>query len=178
MCVWNHPSSTVNDTYVNLDLNHRSCIDHFLVSMNIFHAVLRSYVVESVDNHSHHHPIRLKAKLNINLNTSVTRKHNSTDTFIDWSKVNDKQIYNYEYLLDNLLSQIDIEDDALHCKDLFCASESHKAFINKMCHKLINTTNVKNMHLHLVVSKLVRIHSLLNHVFHKNLNLCHFGKKM
>ena len=56
MCVWNHPSSTVNDTYVNLDLNHRSCIDHFLVSMNIFHAVLRSYVVEPVDNHSHHHP--------------------------------------------------------------------------------------------------------------------------
>ena len=85
------------------------------------------------------------------MNTSVTRKHNSTETFIDWSKVNDKQIYNYEYLLDNLLSQIDIEDDALHCKDLFCASESHKAFINKMCHVF--------------------------HVFHKNLNLCHFGKK-
>ena len=99
MCVWNHPSSTVNDTYVNLDLNHRSCIDHFLVSMNIFHAVLRSYVVESVDNHSHHHPIRLKAKLNIILNTSVTRKHNSTEPFIDLSKVYDEQIYNYEYLL-------------------------------------------------------------------------------
>ena len=121
-----------------MDLNHRSCIDHFLVDMNIFHAVLCSYVVESVDNHSHHHPIRLKAKLNINLNTSVARKHNSNENFIDWSKVNDEQIYNYEYLLDNSLSQIDIEDAPLHCKDLFCTSESHKAFINKMCHKLIN----------------------------------------
>ena len=37
LCVtWNHPLANKSNTYVNHNLNHESCIDHIVVSSNMF----------------------------------------------------------------------------------------------------------------------------------------------
>jgi exonuclease III len=70
---WNHQNAKKQNTYVNTDLGHESCIDHFLLSINVYDTVCKCAVHESVLNPSSHHPIELCAKLRY----SITEKDNT-----------------------------------------------------------------------------------------------------
>ena len=60
LCVtWNHPLANKLNTYVNHNLNHESCIDHIVVSSNVFNNIFSNDVPETPVNPSAHCPVTL-----------------------------------------------------------------------------------------------------------------------
>ncbi len=70
---WDNPLVTKEHTYDNHALGHRSCIDHFIVSTNIFSAITESRVHHDVSNVSNHNVVSLTCACdvtNVTINTS------------------------------------------------------------------------------------------------------------
>ena len=82
-CVWVRPSAVPSNTYVNHELNHESCIDHFLVTNNIFNCVINSLVQVSSLNPSHHYPLYLSYYV-CNMECIESKPLDN----IDWNNVN------------------------------------------------------------------------------------------
>ena len=55
--VWNHDRSKKEYTYVNDSLRHASCIDHFIVSLNIYRRIMQNRVLCDPINVSSHHTV-------------------------------------------------------------------------------------------------------------------------
>ena len=51
---WDHTIANKEDTYCNFALNHFSCIDHFIVSDNVFNSLCSHDVFRDVINPSSH----------------------------------------------------------------------------------------------------------------------------
>ena len=136
-CVWNHVNVVQDSTYVNLDLNQESCIDHYILTHNLYECVLSSFVYDSSLNPSHHRPVHLCIKIPVYHCDSSVGSGN-VEPSVDWAKVNDFHIKAYQSYLDSLLADIDINDTALHCKDVNCNCSLHTRFIDNMCDRLIS----------------------------------------
>ena len=99
-CVLDHVYASQDNTYVNHELNHESCIDHYLVTDNMYYCVTNSFVSISSLNPSHHHLIHLS--LNIPHHISIVEsKYNYPDSSIDWNKVDMNHVALYQQ---NLMS--------------------------------------------------------------------------
>ena len=55
--VWDSPKATVDWTYTNHALNHRSVIDHFIVSDKMYECVTNSCVLYDATNPSNHNVV-------------------------------------------------------------------------------------------------------------------------
>ena len=62
---WDHPLSRKDNTYSNLSLNHFSCIDHFIVTNNIFDCITANMVISEVTNPSNHDAMLVAFNFNI-----------------------------------------------------------------------------------------------------------------
>ena len=134
--VWEHTSTVPSNTYVNHELNHESCIDHFLVTNNIFNCVINSFVQLSSLNPSHHYPLHLSLELPYyvcNMECTDTKPSEN----IDWINVNIDHISFYKKLLDNFLVNIRIDSDIMYCSNSHCDNIIHKRYIDSMCNELI-----------------------------------------
>ena len=61
---WDHVKSTNGDIYVNRALGHRSCIDHFITSENVYREIVFNRVFDEVGNTSTHLPVEMCFRLN------------------------------------------------------------------------------------------------------------------
>ena len=55
---WDH-ASALKFTYVNHSLQHKSCIDNFIVTKNIFDSIIGNIVLFEITNPSNHNGIQL-----------------------------------------------------------------------------------------------------------------------
>ena len=58
-CTWGHSNSRPDFTYNNFALNHKSCIDHFIVSRNVYDNIHLNHVICDPTNLSNHNSIEL-----------------------------------------------------------------------------------------------------------------------
>ena len=63
MSSWEHVLAEQNFTYVNHSLGHRSCIDHFFTSRNIYDFILESNILFHALNPSNDNVTNLKNKI-------------------------------------------------------------------------------------------------------------------
>ena len=56
---WHHPMANKSNTYVNHNLHHESCIDHFVVSSNVYGNIRQHDVNDTALNPSTHCPVML-----------------------------------------------------------------------------------------------------------------------
>ena len=114
-------------TYVNTDLSHFSCIDHFIVSKNMFDCIIYNFVVYDICNPSYHNLLLLTLSItsfNYIINARNTCTRDSKRTVI-WRKASHENIAEYKSHLDEKLISIKLSNDTYNCDDLHCKSIQH-----------------------------------------------------
>ena len=86
---WNHSKAKVENTYFNLALDHYSCIDHFVVSNNVFDSIICHYVVHNAFNLSSHVPLQIEVHMQTE---KVKISENIRKPGINWNSVTDAHI--------------------------------------------------------------------------------------
>ena len=130
---WDHPNAKCDNTYLNYDLNHFSCIDHFMLSGNIYSKVAKCSVWDQSINPSYHHPVLITVLVdscNVTKDTDVSGNdmqvpaHASVQNqpVINWNLLSSDNIINYQVLLDSLLSDIVILPHIHTCRDVNCSN--------------------------------------------------------
>jgi len=125
---WDSPCSTSDYTYDNFVLNQRSCIDHFLCSVNVFdtsivNSVLRDMTKEFTCDRDPLQGI-------VHAPEVVTNRR-------AWQKATEHNIDQYRSELDKLLSKVIIPSDTILCPDVMCTDESHRTDIDNLCSDMI-----------------------------------------
>ena len=87
-----HVLAKQNFTYVNHSLGHRSCIDHFFISVNIYDFMIESNVLFHAFNPLNHNVISLSVT---NLNNKIFTRSTEKANYIPqcaWYKATDKHL--------------------------------------------------------------------------------------
>ena len=136
MC-WDNQHATQIDTYANFSLNHFSCIDHFLMSSRLFNEITCCQVDTSPLNPSDHRNIYIK--FNQETGCHIMKDSEHKNDRVAWHKVSETQIINYQYEMDALLDNLDIDciNEALTCNDVHCRHTDHLTSCEFLCDKLI-----------------------------------------
>ena len=137
---WDHENSVRDLTYVNTDLSHFSCIDHFIVSKNMFDCIINNYVVHDICNPSYHNLLSLTLSItcfNYIMNARNTCTRNSKRT-CNWKKASHENIAEYKSHLDEKLISIKLSNDTYSCDDVHCKSIQHCQGIDYLCSSIIN----------------------------------------
>ena len=124
-CTWGHSNSRPDFTYNNFALNHISCIDHFIVSRNVYDNIHLNHVICDPTNLSNHNSIQLvfdNFQTPINLIDSSCNDPLKQSTHCNWSKATQIHTRNYAANLDQVLQSIDISNDLFTCNDLCCTN--------------------------------------------------------
>jgi len=134
---WDSSTATCDYTYTNHSLNHKSIIDHFVVSSNIFDFMSDFRVHYDATNPSNHNVLKLELKCDIN--NVVTRESDSGISIerCAWHKATQDNIDAYKNNLDILLSELCIPNHVLMCHDVLCKDSSHRNDIDKLCSSII-----------------------------------------
>ena len=88
-CTWDHCNSRPDFTYKNFALNHKSCIDHFIVPRNVYDNNHLNHVICDPTNLSNHNSIQLVID---NFQTPIILIDSSCNdplkqsTYCNWSK--------------------------------------------------------------------------------------------
>ncbi len=142
LCItWDHPNACKGDTYINDSLGHRSCIDHFIVSQNVFNLIEKMYVMSYGINLSKHEFVFLTLK-NFRSNTAAPRLpicNNDVLKRVAWHRCTDNDVELYKSYLDNLLSILKVPHEALECKDIFCDKAEHRTMLNQLCQDMVSS---------------------------------------
>jgi len=135
---WDIPSAVWDYTYDNLALNHRSCIDHFIVSMNVFDIANVNQVIRDVTNPSTHNVTRFEFTCDRDpLQQRVHARSDCVNNRRAWYKATDGIIDNYKAELDKLLSNVNIPTNTILCTDITCTDVSHRKHIDTFCSDII-----------------------------------------
>ena len=119
LCI-NHEESNVPYTHIPIRGEY-STIDHFLTSLNLCDAVK---VYESLfihNNFSDHIPVILELDINISY---IQMTKNCRIRKTNWDKCNAENIDNYKSCIDNRLSKLDYNLNALSCRNVKCKIHS------------------------------------------------------
>jgi hypothetical protein len=135
---WDSDVACQDFTYNNYSLNHHSCIDHFLVSANLFDAICDHHVIYDIDNVSNHSVVTL----NMSINCVYTSNRTGTNPVshiekCDWGKATACDIGSYKAELDTLLCNIIIPDEVITCDNVMCTNADHINCINNLCNDII-----------------------------------------
>ena len=57
--------SVADFTYTNFSLNHMSCIDHFIVTENVFDSIVSNNVIVDPTNPSNHNSVTINRRIKI-----------------------------------------------------------------------------------------------------------------
>ena len=135
---WDSPHASIAPTYVNVNLGHSSRIDHFIVDPRTFDAIEGHRVVADPLNFSPH------ALLILDLNITEDRENSSPQSrHINkkrgWVKAGAEAKANYRECLALLIENLDVNVDALECRDLRCESTDHRNALNALCESIIES---------------------------------------
>ena len=134
---WNHSVSKKDFTYTNLSLNHFSCIDHCITSQNIVDNIVENGVIYEPTNLSNHNIVSMSIAIDdyvqmIDIKYNQVNKPNCM-----WSKATIVHIEQYQSVLIDKLSTINITDSILTCTDWHCECPEHRNEIDELCHLII-----------------------------------------
>jgi hypothetical protein len=132
--VWDLPVSKCDYTY--RDHQSQSCIDRFVIPLNLSPSVLHGEVIHNALNPSNHQPITMDLALRVA--QLEIKKHEKKDN-IAWHKVHDDNYYIHMYhqLVDNQLLQL--PQRSVHgCNNIKCTDLDHNNEIDLWCDDLIN----------------------------------------
>ena len=136
---WNHDSAVQDYTYVNHSLGHRSCIDHVILSENIFDCIISNKIICDPTNPSSHNIVQLTIKcFNSTVYSSSPQVHLDKSPKNAWRKALPLHREAYRYKLDELLSAIDQSDDLLYCRHINCNTITHRHDIDLLCKLIID----------------------------------------
>jgi hypothetical protein len=110
--------SAVDYTYESKINNHKSLIDHIIMSENLYNYMNDYMVSHCVDNLSDHAPVVAKWKIPIMYNCSNVVEY--CDKKLNWKNASDVHLALYKQTLEETLSKIYVPDEAINCKDLAC----------------------------------------------------------
>ena len=115
-----------------------SCIDHFLISENLYDTLAGGEVRHDSINPSNHNVITLNIDCQISriLLDDVTPV-NATDKCV-WYKANSDDIESYQTDLNNLLTQIEVPYDVINCHDTLCQNQCHMKEIDVLCNRILS----------------------------------------
>lgn len=133
---WDHPSAIKGDTYCNLALNHFSCIDHFIVSQNVFDCILSHHVICQVENPSTHNIVSLSLDICIHHSTLLPKPKMLHNIPCNWSKASPEDINRYTQILNNKLNVIAVPD-CMYCTNCHCRNVEHRRSIDLFCQSVI-----------------------------------------
>ena len=138
-------------TYTYLALNHFTCIDHFIITQNIFDCIIENAVVYDAQNLSSHNIVyfcigvsNFKHVIDINCNSHPAPNCN-------WSKAKVEHIEQYQLALNNKLSSIDVDTPAINCDNWHCQCILELACQTK--HVIILTAESQQQGAHSMVSR-------------------------
>ena len=132
---WDHPLSKPGSAYDDHELNHRSCIDHFVMLLMIFQRTKVYCVIENPLNPSDHNLISFRFDWAFDMILFTERHYH--DKKIAWHRVMDDHIASYKNELDNMLEEMEIHPCILHWPDKGCTERWHHDAINDICNNLI-----------------------------------------
>ena len=133
-CGLHHAKSKVIYTFESKISGHKSLIDHFVLSENLFERMTCYESLSDVDNMSDHLPV----SLGLDLNVTTVKNNIPKKCFIDWNKVLEQDIKKYQHKLDTLLKDVVLGRDVLNCSDFDCKNENHRSDIQNYFVGLIN----------------------------------------
>ena len=98
---WHHPMANKSNTYVNHNLHHESCIDHFVVSSNVYGNIRQHDVNDTPLNPATHCPVILVFDTSYRY-TYEEPEHVAGElpVKVAWHKVNDETIDRYKRRID------------------------------------------------------------------------------
>ena len=132
-CVLGHPKCNIDYTYESMSNHQRSCIDHFIVSEDIYDCIVTCTVLHDGDNLSDHDVVCMELSLNT-IYDMVDVEYESKPL---WGKATQTNLSEYKHTLDTLLTNINIPVDAVLCKNKFCSM--HHDVIQKYHDNIIAT---------------------------------------
>ena len=142
---WDHALATQQPTYINDSLHATSCLDHFLMSSNVFDSLRSCCVNTNPLNPSDHRDI------SVQINTTVI-SHNTAEYQVSlknkvaWHKVTEDDINEYKKYMDDLIDNIDIDPNFSVCTDPLCDDSNHHICIEHLCEQLIDTCQEASAH--------------------------------
>ena len=116
-CVRGHPKCNIDYTYESMSNHQRSCIDHFVVSDDLYDSI--NYC--DGDNRSDHDAVSMELALNIKydfIDAEFVRKPL-------WRKATQNHLSEYKRTLDLLLSNVSLPEHVIRCDDNFCCTHQN-----------------------------------------------------
>ena len=137
---WNHDRSK-KDTYVNDSLRHESCIDHFIVSLNIYRRIVQNRVLCDPINVSSHHTVLFEFECCINTSHCDGTDDNTRNigTRIMWHKATTDNLLQYAATVDVELERVAIPYVAIKCNNVRCSTDQHINDFDQLCNAVVNS---------------------------------------
>ena len=135
---WDHQVSKKEFTYANMPLNHFSCIDHIIMTNNIYDCISDNFVLHDPCNPSNHNILFWFITVTDFNNITIVNSNKRINHSCVWSKATDIHIEQYQLCIDNKLSAIDLQNSAYFCKDMHCKCLKHRSEIDSLCHFIID----------------------------------------
>ena len=110
----------IDFTFESKSNQARSCIDHFLVSHNLFHCVNEIHCDHNVHNMSDHSVL----SVSFDIHVDKVIPHVQCGQTPNWSIASEDNINRYKHDLDAALHKCDVPVDALYCSDHFCTEHN------------------------------------------------------
>ena len=137
---WDHVLSEKDFTYVNQRLSHKSCIDHFILSNNVYDHIVDNSVIFDSLNLSNHNIVELRIScFNNKVYSRSAQMHSAKTPNYAWYKSTSINLANYRSVLDNSLNAIKQNQNVLYCTDIKRKSIQHRNGINKLCKCIIDS---------------------------------------
>ena len=136
LCIsWDHVSALKDYSYVNHSLQHKSCIDHFIVTKNIFDSIIGNMVLFETTTPSNHNDIQLTITCFDNaIYSQSNRLQSDRNPKIAWHKATLSFNYKaYKSNLDQQLIAIEQTLDLYCCFDYNCKCIDHRIAIGGLC---------------------------------------------
>ena len=78
-----------------MSLNHFSCIDHFIVTNNVYDSIINSNVIFDTTNPSNHSIIYMSFDFTVNFKSELAFNNKNVNSRLLWSKATEYYISNY-----------------------------------------------------------------------------------
>ena len=134
---WDHPLADKQPTYISEINGASSCIDHFLMSSNLFNGMTECRVDDGPLNPSDHHEVEMSFNYQPITVKSVEPNHNKSNK-IAWHKVDHNDIVDYKDVMDNIIDDLELNEELVECDNVNCTNVSHHAAINSLCADIID----------------------------------------
>ena len=121
---WDHALATQQPTYINDSLHATSCLDHFLMSSNIFDSLWSCCVNTNPLNPSDHRDISVRINTTV-ISRNTAEYQGSLKNSVAWHTITEENINEYKKYMDDLIGNMHINPNVSVCNDPLCDDCNH-----------------------------------------------------